>query len=316
MRRIGLHNLNIITWIVLVMLQCQVSWSQTHDSNSVQALALRLENAELRLLETEHRLMQTENELRRARTSANTDGLSQTIDQSFAQENGASLENSDLQCEACEFEGETCDGDSVLSGLAWEKPGKWKVTPFGKLEAEMILANDATVSQNYIVFAVPQEAIRTDQIDITGQSTQVGLDIAGPKLGNFKVGGLILMDFHGNRPSRNEPGAYFIRGYGELVNENWRFAFGQMGDTIEGFNAEVVNWQGLGGLGYIGANQRGTFRVDRFFNPEENQLDAYRCTDSACCHRSSRTSGHFRPGQWHPEFRRKNRVGKRSSARR
>lgn len=249
-------------WTLLAIILAGVSSAVAQDlrTESLKELVKRLEETEHRLLETESRLKDAEKQLKTIPGNGvyQQSGYRKAAAQPSRPwiESNASNVVEDVQLEA---EG--------IEAFSWNKSGGWSVKPFGKLEVEGIFTNDATVSENYVVFAQPLEAIRTDQVDVTGQSTQIGLDIAGPSVGRFKVGGMILMDFHGNRPARNEPGAYFIRGYAELINDDWRIAFGQMGDTIEGWNAEVVNWQGLGGLGYIGANQRGTFRVDRFLTP-------------------------------------------------
>ena len=173
----------------------------------------------------------------------------------------------DARCKTCGKD--TWKGVPHVCGCSFGGNGEWCVTPFGKLELETVFASDTAVSENYIVFAATRGLAKTERIDVTGQSSQVGLNIGGPTLGGFQVGGLVLIDFHGNRPSRNEPGAYFIRAYAELVNDYWRIAFGQMGDTIGGWNAETVNWPGIGGLGFLGANQRGTFRVDRYVYPSD-----------------------------------------------
>ena len=245
---------------------------------SVEDLARRLEVTERRLLDTESQL-QT---LRQNQPSTDSSGPMTHLPSSESDHRQVAfsfLEDCDLAM-ACDGYCGDC-GQSVCQGvphicsccsekLSWNKAGGWRITPFGKLEAETVFATDTAVSENYIVFAAPRGATETERFDINGQSSQVGLNIAGPRLGAFEVGGLVLFDFHGNRPSRNEPGVYFIRAYAELVNDNWRIAFGQMGDTIGGWNAETVNWPGIGGLGFLGANQRGTFRIDRYLNPSEH----------------------------------------------
>ncbi len=155
--------------------------------------------------------------------------------------------------------------DECRHKLAWEV-GHWQVVPTLALEGEMIFATDATVNRSYVLYLRESESTRNDQILITGQSTSVGLQISGPQIGVFETGGLILFDFHGSPPAAGEAGAYFLRGYGELRNDRWRIAFGQMEDLIAPRNAATVNWTGLQALGNIGNNQRGMFRLERYFH--------------------------------------------------
>ena len=240
----------------------------------LQETERRLENTERRLRETETSLMQMGGQsVSRRREWSPTDApIFETLD-----EEPMPLESESFVSPLCEdYCGPSvCEGlpsycGQCKEGLSWNKAGGWRVVTFGKLEAETVFATDTTVSENYIVFAANRGLQKTERFDLTGQSSQIGLDIAGPNLGAFQVGGLILMDFHGNRPSRNEPGAYFISAYAEIYNDQWRFAFGQMGDTIAGWNAETVNWPGVGGLGFLGANQRGTLRLDRYLKPSDD----------------------------------------------
>lgn len=251
-----------------VMLSLSANAQQHTVEPSLAELADRLDQTEQRLQSTERRLFEAEHELAAVRTGEANDAAALELFGKPTFQTAGFCDNHNItNCDCCdEFDfADCCDGS-----FACGKPKRWKITPFGKLEAETIFATDTAVSENYIVFAAEAAARETERIDITGQSSQVGLNIAGPRLGSFQVGGLVLIDFHGNRPSRNEPGAYFIRAYAELFNDQWRIAFGQMGDTIGGWNAETVNWPGIGGLGFLGANQRGTLRVDRYFHPREN----------------------------------------------
>ena len=159
--------------------------------------------------------------------------------------------------------------EGIVEMFSW-KSDNFKIVPFGWLEGEVLLANDLTVNRPYVLFARERGLTRAEQISVTGQSTAIGLQISGPDLGHFKTGGLILFDFHGPIPAANEAGAYFIRGYGELVNDRWRFAFGQMEDLIAPLNATTVNWTGIQALGNIGNNQRGMIRVEHYLYPHQS----------------------------------------------
>jgi len=92
---------------------------------------------------------------------------------------------------------------------------------------------------------------------------------AGPQVGCIQLGGMILFNFLGDRPALNQATPFFLRGYGELKNENWRFAFGQQGDLFNPLNPVTVNFGGHKQAGNGGAF-RGSLRLERFLRPRDD----------------------------------------------
>jgi hypothetical protein len=70
------------------------------------------------------------------------------------------------------------------------------------------------------------------------------------------------------RRARNQSSPFFLRGYGELKNEYWRFTFGQQGDLFNPRNPVTVNFGGHKQAGN-GGSFRGSFRAERFIRPSD-----------------------------------------------
>lgn len=165
-----------------------------------------------------------------------------------------------------------CPGTIALCEKYRSKPAgsksDWTVTPFGFLTAEAIGTTSATVSRPLILY-VSEDLGGPDQIfTITGQTSSLGLNFTGPMVGCFQSGGQILFNFLGDRPALNQATPFFLRGYGELKNEDWRFTFGQQGDLFNPLNPVTVNFGGHKQAGN-GGSFRGSFRAERYLRPSE-----------------------------------------------
>jgi hypothetical protein len=228
-------------------------------------------NLEQRLEETERRLLITENQLQLLRQSGadlampigKPDQLNQD-DDSLILQTGIG----EFDADGCKPTSE-CDSqsaDSSLEQYAWNKDGGWRIVPFGSATVETIYTSDQTTSRPFILYVAPRVADRQKQFTVTGQSTSLGLRVSGPPIGSFQTGGLLLFDFHGDRPIFNESSPYFLRGYGEIFNEQWRFAFGQNADIVAPGAPVTVNWTSMNAAGNFGNAQRGQLRLDRYFD--------------------------------------------------
>lgn len=154
------------------------------------------------------------------------------------------------------------------SKLAWSK-GSWTITPFGFLTGEAIGTTSATVSRPLILY-VAEDLGGSDQIyTVTGQTSALGLNFSGPRVGDFQSGGQIFFNFLGDRPALNQATPFFLRGYGELKNKNWRFTFGQQGDLFNPLDPVTVNFGGHKQAGNGGAF-RASLRAERYLRPSDS----------------------------------------------
>lgn len=170
-------------------------------------------------------------------------------------------------------ESETTSNDSWIEQpfsayqeqLSWNK-GAIRIIPFGYAAADMISSEKAytlLAGPLFLLPAVPDD-IPDSRFTISGQQTTLGLDITGPDLETFQSSAKVVFNFFGDRPIQNNPGAFFIQGYLELKNENWRFWAGQDADGIARQNSNSPSWTSHKQSGNAGQIRPG-FRAERYF---------------------------------------------------
>ena len=235
-----------------------------------------------------HRLERAEDELRylrgrdEQRTIPSRDGYAQLIDQTSLRFVGpqSNLSGNDCcQCGLCDGPATVCQGNGGLcqlceDKLSWNK-GSWSIIPFGFLTGETIATSTGTNARPFILRLLPRAGtdLAGNQLDqsrftVHGQTTALGLNFSGPSIGSMRLGGMILFNFLGDRPALNQATPFFLRGYGELANDRWRFRFGQQGDLFNPLDPNTVNFGGNKQAGN-GGSFRGALRATRFIRPNE-----------------------------------------------
>lgn len=193
------------------------------------------------------------------------------VEHSFASTALDGAEYGKCVCGCCDGTKPICQGAGAVSqfcddSLSWNKC-PWRIVPFGFLSGEAISASSSTRARPFIMYMSDARGAN-DQFTVHGQTTALGLNFSGPQIGSFRLGGMILFNFLGGRPALNQSSPFFLRGYGELKNEYWRFTFGQQGDLFNPLNPVTVNFGGHKQAGN-GGSFRGSFRAERFFRPSD-----------------------------------------------
>jgi hypothetical protein len=85
----------------------------------------------------------------------------------------------------------------------------------------------------------------------------------------LQSGGFILVLFYNDNLIADTYGIFPYQVWGDLKNENWRFAAGLQTDIFNPLNPNVLPISVLYGSGNTG-NYRGQFRVERFLHPSDN----------------------------------------------
>ena len=115
-------------------------------------------------------------------------------------------------------------------------------------------------------FLVPKFAggFPQNTIDINARQSLLGVLFTGPMIGNFQSGGRISAVFFDNTILADRNGFLLQQSYGELFNDDWRFAAGLQFDVFAPGLPTVLPFSYLGGSGSAGNCIRGQIRVERF----------------------------------------------------
>ena len=173
-----------------------------------------------------------------------------------------------LEAESAKSEAEQ---EELAQILYWGKPNGWQIIPFGQLRGETIYSQEEQIADAVVFFLAPgSPGVDTDQFTVHGKTSMLNFLINGPDLGSFKTGGMLLNNFLGQRPLRNQSGLNILNAYGEIKNDCWRFAFGRMFDLFGPISPTTVNGGGTRAAGNIGIF-RGAVHVDRYFTISDVQ---------------------------------------------
>lgn len=183
-------------------------------------------------------------------------------------------------CDAIDNPGNDCNWVEQLctdckEGLSWNK-GAIRVVPFGYAAADMI-ASERTYTflagPLFLLPAVPA-GIPDSRFTISGQQTTLGFNVTAPDLGAFQSGATVLFNFFGDRPVQNNPGVFFLLGYVELKNEDWRLWAGQDADKIGRQETNSPSWTSHKQSGNAGQIRPG-FRAERFVTISEHAQTSF-----------------------------------------
>ena len=99
---------------------------------------------------------------------------------------------------------------------------------------------------------------------MNARQSQLGVAFTGPMIGDFQSGGKISAVFFDNTILADRNGFLLQQSYGELFNDDWRFAAGLQLDVFAPGLPTVLPFSGLGGSGSAGNAIKGQLRVERF----------------------------------------------------
>lgn len=159
--------------------------------------------------------------------------------------------------------------DGISNGLTVTTADEeFKFTIFGALVGETVNSTQRISSAGSYLFVNPFLGRDSPSIEVQGRSTSLGAMLSGPEICGLQSGGQLLVYLYGESPFANLYGAFFAFAYGELRNEDWRFAFGLNQDLFNPLNPATLNFGfGLdaGNTGFI----RGQLRAERYFTPTD-----------------------------------------------
>jgi hypothetical protein len=146
----------------------------------------------------------------------------------------------------------------------------WSLTLGGWITMDSLYHSARPVAPGTPFFLAPDAVFNEDTFDIHARQTSVYLVATGPQIGNFQAGGLILFNLYNDSIITDRYGFLPYQAYGELKNEDWRFAGGLQMDIFAPVLPTVLPFSYLAASGNAGI-YRGQFRVERFFHPSRNE---------------------------------------------
>lgn len=110
----------------------------------------------------------------------------------------------------------------------------FNVRVFGALKLDMLFNNARPVAPGVPFFLAPNSltGLSQNNLDIHARQTTLGAAFDGPKIGNFQSGGMLLGMLFSNSIIDDRYGFLPLQAYGDLKNEDWRFAAGLQFDVF------------------------------------------------------------------------------------
>jgi len=194
----------------------------------------------------------------------------------------------DAACQSCQAAG--CDANSCTCGCdpcqcATATPAPcidcphvstlspyFNVNIFGALKLDMLF-NTSRPFSPAVPFFLGAESFRgldDNTVSVHARQSTVGAAFTGPQVGDFQSGGLVLAMFFNDAVIIDQYGFLPLQAYGELRNQDWRFAAGLQFDVFSPGIPTVLPFSALAATGNSGNTFRGQVRLERFLYPAED----------------------------------------------
>lgn len=139
------------------------------------------------------------------------------------------------------------------------------------LDTLMVFSTSRPFPSGNPLFLLPASpfGLDTNTFDAHARQSYVGALFSGPELGDFQTGAQILTFFQNDSLSTDDYGLLVYYAYGELKNDDWRFAAGLQQDVFNPVSPTIVYLTKMYGSGNTGS-YRGQVRVERFLQGNED----------------------------------------------
>lgn len=145
-----------------------------------------------------------------------------------------------------------------------------KVYMGGRVKVTSLISEKRTFPNGTAFVLLPRDATGEESsFDINARASNLWFKFDGPRVGNMKLGGMMLFYFTANVTSETY-GILPSLLYADLSNDKWRLAIGQQMDVFaERIPNMVDNYFALAVSGCVGNSSRGQIRAERFL-PADN----------------------------------------------
>ena len=147
----------------------------------------------------------------------------------------------------------------------------WNVNIFGALVTDILLSTARPIAPGTPFLLGPDSlfGFETDSFSMHARQSMFGMALSGPEIGGLQTGGLVLVNFYNDAVIVDRYGFLPLQAYGELKNEDVRFAAGLQFDVFCPNTANILPFSILSGSGNAGNNFRGQVRMERFIRPSD-----------------------------------------------
>lgn len=137
----------------------------------------------------------------------------------------------------------------------------------GKIRTTMLMSNKRTFPSGTAFLLLPKDATGEESsFDLNSRSSSLYFALDGPKVGDFKMSGMMFFMLTSNVTSETYgilPSLLYV----DLKNDHWRFAFGQQMDVFaERIPNMIDSYFALASSGCAGNSSRGQIRAERYFS--------------------------------------------------
>jgi hypothetical protein len=141
----------------------------------------------------------------------------------------------------------------------------------GTITADFLFNSARPVAPGTPFFLTPRplRGFHQDTFDANARQTTLMGTIIGPNIHDFQSGGQLALTLYNDSVVVDRYGLLPVLAYGELKNDDWRFAAGLQFDIFNSLNPTVLPFSRLAASGNAGA-YRGQARVERFLYPSED----------------------------------------------
>lgn len=135
----------------------------------------------------------------------------------------------------------------------------------GRIKVTSLISEKRTLPTGTAFILLPKDATGEESsFDVNARASNLWFKIQGPKIGSFKLGGMMLFFFTQSLTSETYgilPSLLYV----DLTNDKWRFAAGQQMDVFATRIPNMVdNYFALAVSGCVGNSSRGQLRAERF----------------------------------------------------
>jgi hypothetical protein len=146
--------------------------------------------------------------------------------------------------------------------------GKSKLKLFGSLSALTMFSTDRPYAPGMPLFLLPASpfGLNTNTFDIHGRQSNIGASFTGPDANGFTPSATFVSFIANDTLTGDSYGFLPYNAFGELKNEDWRFAAGLQNDVFNPRKPNVISLAVLFTTGNTGSF-RSQARMERFIKP-------------------------------------------------